>query len=70
MCKAPWRPREVGRGAFEGSSRPSPSMVQDAIKTAITLLNGGEAESVVVIPTTIVKADNVKDYLDENNTVY
>ncbi len=48
----------------------SPSMVQDAIKTAITLLNGGEAESVVVIPTTIVKADNVKDYLDENNTVY
>ena len=48
----------------------SPSMVQDAIKTAITLLNGGEAESVVVIPTTIVKADNVEDYLDENNTVY
>ncbi|MBQ7016852.1 MAG: substrate-binding domain-containing protein [Firmicutes bacterium] len=48
----------------------SPSMVQDAIKTAITLLNGGEAEPVVVIPTTIVKADNVKDYLDENNTVY
>ena len=36
----------------------------------ITLLEGGEAESVVVIPTTIVKADNVKDYLDENNTVY
>ena len=48
----------------------SPSMVQDAIKTAITLLNGGEAESVVVIPTTIVKGDNVDSYLDANNTVY
>jgi len=48
----------------------SPSMVTDAIKTAITLLEGGEAESVVVIPTTIVKADNVADYLDANNTVY
>ena len=48
----------------------SPSMVTDAIKTAITLLEGGEAESVVVIPTTIVKGDNVADYLDENNTVY
>lgn len=48
----------------------SPSMVTDAIKTAITLLNGGEAEAVVVIPTTIVKGDNVADYLDEGNTVY
>ena len=48
----------------------SPSMVTDAIKTAITLLEGGEAESVVVIPTTIVKGDNVDSYLDANNTVY
>ena len=48
----------------------SPAMVQDAIKTAITLMEGGTAESVVVIPTTIVSADNVADYLDSNNTVY
>ena len=48
----------------------SPSMVQDAIKTAIDLMNGGSAEPVVVIPTTIVSAANVADYLDENNTVY
>ena len=27
-------------------------------------------EPVVVIPTTIVSAENVADYLDENNTVY
>lgn len=48
----------------------SPSMVQDAIKTAIDLLNGGTAEPIVVIPTTIVSSANVADYLDENNTVY
>lgn len=48
----------------------SPSMVQDAIKTAIDLMNGGSAESVVVIPTTIVSAANVADFLDPNNTVY
>ena len=50
----------------------SPAMVEDAIETAITLLNGdaSSVEDVVVIPTTIVNADNVADYLDENNTVY
>ena len=48
----------------------SPSMVQDAIKTAIDLLNGGEAEPIVVIPTTIVSADNVAEFLDPENTVY
>ncbi len=48
----------------------SPAMVQDAIKTAIDLLNGGEAEPVIVIPTTIVSAANVADYLDPENTVY
>ena len=48
----------------------SPSMVQDAIKTAIDLMNGGTAESIVVIPTTIVSAENVADFLDPNNTVY
>lgn len=48
----------------------SPSMVTDAIKTAITLLEGGTAEPVVVIPTTIVNKDNVSEFLDPNNTVY
>ena len=48
----------------------SPSMVTDAIKTAIVLLEGGEAEPVVVIPTTIVSAENVEDWLDPENTVY
>ena len=48
----------------------SPAMSQDAIKTAITLLQGGTADPVVVIPTTIVSADNVADHLDPENTVY
>ena len=45
-------------------------MSQDAIRTAIDVLEGGHPESVVVIPTTIVSADNVADYLDPENTVY
>ena len=48
----------------------SPSMVQDAIQTALLLLAGGEAEPVVVIPTTIVSADNVEEWIDPGNTVY
>ena len=48
----------------------SPNMVEDAIETAIKVMNGETVESVVVIPTTIVSADNVADYLDANNTVY
>ena len=45
-------------------------MVEDAIETAIKVMNGETVDPVVVIPTTIVSADNVADYLDENNTVY
>lgn len=48
----------------------SPAMSQDAIKTAINLLEGGTAEPVVVIPTTIVSAENVAEHLDAENTVY
>ena len=48
----------------------SPAMSQDAIRTAIELLQGGHPDPVVVIPTTIVSADNVADYLDPENTVY
>ena len=44
--------------------------VEDAIQTAIDILHGETHESVVVIPTTIVSADNVAEYLDPENTVY
>ena len=49
----------------------SPAMVEDAIQTAIDLLNGADdIDPVVVIPTTIVSADNVEEFLDPENTVY
>ena len=52
------------------SATYSPSMIQDAIKTAIDLLNGGTAEPKTVIPTTIVRAENVEQFLDPENTIY
>ena len=48
----------------------SPSMVIDAVKSAIALCNGETCEKIIVIPTTIVTADNVDTYIDANNTVY
>ena len=49
----------------------SPSMVEEAVKTAIDLHNGKEGiKDVIVIPTTIVTKDNVKDYIDPENTIY
>jgi len=52
------------------SATYSPSMIQDAIKTAIDLMNGGTAEPKTVIPTTIVRAENVAEFLDPENTIY
>ena len=52
------------------SALDSLAMVEDAIKTAITILEGGTAEPVVVIPTTIVNKENANDFIDSNNTVY
>ena len=48
----------------------SPMMIQDAIKNGIALLNGEEVEQTTIIPTTIVSAENVADYLDPDNDVY
>ncbi len=62
---------DEGKAVGAASALYSPSMVVDAIKTAIKLMNGEKVEeSVVVIPTTIVSAENVEDFLDANNTVY
>ena len=61
---------EEGKAVGACSALYSPSMIQDAIKLAIKVLNGEEAEAVIVIPTTIVSADNVADHLDPNNNVY
>ena len=48
----------------------SPMMIQDAIDTGIAILNGETPEAVIVIPTTIVSAENVADFLDPENDVY
>ena len=48
----------------------SPSMIIDAIKTAIALENGEECESLIVIPTTVVTSKNVGDYFDPYNKIY
>ncbi|MBQ0125443.1 MAG: substrate-binding domain-containing protein [Clostridiales bacterium] len=48
----------------------SPSMVEDAIISAIAIVNGEEREACIVIPTTIVTSSNVDSYIDDNNTVY
>ena len=61
---------DEGKAIGAASALYSPAMIQDAIKVAIKLMNGEEAEPVIVIPTTIVSADNVADYLDPSNTVY
>lgn len=45
----------------------SPRMVMDAVDTAVALLNGESAESVKIIPTTIVDRENCADYLDETS---
>lgn len=48
----------------------SPSMVEDAIETALKLCRGEKCEQTVVISTTIVTASNVSEFIDPNNKVY
>ena len=48
----------------------SPSMVEEAIRIAVALCNGETCEKNIVIPTTIVTAENVDSFLDPNNSVY
>ena len=48
----------------------SPLMVKDCIDVAIAVVKGEAAEAVTVIPSQIVSAENVAEYLDPNNTIY
>ena len=61
---------EEGAAVGAASALYSPAMIQDAIQVAIQLMNGEEAEPVIIIPTTIVSAENVADFLDPSNNVY
>lgn len=48
----------------------SPSMVTEAVKSAIAIANGESADAEIVIPTAIVSAENADEYIDPENTVY
>ena len=61
---------DEGKAIGAASALYSPAMIQDAIKVAIKLMNGESADPVLVIPTTIVSADNVEQHLDPSNNVY
>ena len=61
---------EEGKAIGAASALYSPAMIQDAIKVAIKVLNGETVDPVLVIPTTIVSADNVEQHLDASNNVY
>ena len=61
---------EEGAAVGAASALYSPAMIQDAIQVAIQLLNGEEVEAEIIIPTTIVSAENVEEFLDPDNNVY
>ena len=48
----------------------SPLMIKDCIDVAVKVVNGETVDPVVVIPSTIVRAENVDEYIDPANTVY
>ena len=48
----------------------SPLMIKDCMDVAIAVVNGETVEAVKVIPSQIVSAENVDEYLDPANTVY
>ena len=61
---------DEGKAVGAASALYSPMMIQDAIKNALTLLEGGTVEQKMIIPTTIVSAENVESFLDASNDVY
>ena len=61
---------EEGKAIGAASALYSPAMIQDAIQVAIKVLNGETVDPVLVIPTTIVSAENVEQHLDPSNNVY
>ena len=48
----------------------SPLMIKDCLDVAIAVVGGETVDAVKVIPSQIVSAENVADYLDPNNTIY
>lgn len=48
----------------------SPMMIRDCMDVAIAVVKGETVEAVKVIPSQIVSAENVAEYLDASNTIY
>ena len=48
----------------------SPLMIKDCLDVAIAVVNGETVDAVKVIPSQIVSAENVDEYLDPSNNVY
>ena len=48
----------------------SPLMIKDCIDVAIKVVNGETVEPVYVVPSQIVRAENVDEYIDPANTIY
>lgn len=58
---------EKYEGISIASAQYSPTMISDCINNVVKVLQGEELEHTIVKPTTIVDAENVADYLDENS---
>ena len=52
------------------SSLYSPLMIRDCFDVGLAKIAGEEVQAVTVIPSQIVDASNVADYLDPSNTIY
>ena len=52
------------------SSLYSPLMIRDCFDVALAKLAGEEVQAVTVIPSQIVDASNVEEYIDPSNTIY
>ena len=61
---------EENKDIAVSSSLYSPLMVRDCFDVALAVIGGETVEPVKVIPSAIVDASNVADYLDPNNTIY
>lgn len=48
----------------------TPLMIRDCFDVALSVLGGEEVEAVKVIPSQIVDATNVDEYIDPSNTIY
>ncbi|MBR1606169.1 MAG: substrate-binding domain-containing protein [Clostridia bacterium] len=69
-CQEYFQLIEENKDIAVSSSLYSPLMIRDCFDVALAKLAGEDVEAVTVIPSQIVDASNVADYLDPSNTIY